>query len=122
MLQVLKFFLEAGLNSTRPHLRPPIRRLACSNSSSSGCDMAQQDSTRRDNNPLSGDIHEPLSNAQLRLGWETGREHDYWIPPADIDGEVPRELYGTLLRNGPGISEVYGNKLLHRELMCFSIT
>lgn len=88
--------------------------------------MAQQrdhgGATRRDNNPLCEDIHEPLSNAQLRLGWETGREHDYWIPAADIDGEVPRELRGTLLRNGPGISEVYGNKLVHRKQLMHFIT
>lgn len=66
-------------------------------------------------NPLSGDIHKPLDMAKVHLGWQTGREQNYWIPPADIEGEIPRELRGTLLRNGPGISEVYGNKLVHRE-------
>jgi len=28
------------------------------------------------------------------------QEYDYWIE--DIKGEVPRELEGTLFRNGPG--------------------
>ena len=67
-------------------------------------------------NPLSSDIHKPLTNTQVYPGWETGREHDYWIPAADIDGEIPQQLRGTLLRNGPGISEVYGNKLVQRKL------
>eukprot|EP01060_Flectonema_neradi_P031785 TRINITY_DN490_c3_g1_i1.p1 TRINITY_DN490_c3_g1~~TRINITY_DN490_c3_g1_i1.p1 ORF type:complete len:548 (+),score=73.66 TRINITY_DN490_c3_g1_i1:55-1644(+) len=48
-------------------------------------------------------------------GWEsqTG-EFDYWFDPErDIDGTVPKELRGTFLRNGPGVTEVYGTPLKH---------
>ena len=46
---------------------------------------------------------------------KTQRECSYWIPEADIVGEVPKELRGTLFRNGPGIREVYGTRLKHRK-------
>ena len=48
-------------------------------------------------------------------GWETQREYCYWIPTADIVGEVPKDLHGTLFRNGPGVQEVYGTSLKHRK-------
>jgi len=33
------------------------------------------------------------------------------IPRANVRGEIPRELKGTLFRNGPGLLEIYGKKL-----------
>lgn len=48
-------------------------------------------------------------------GWRNQREYSYWIPDADIEGEIPKALYGTLFRNGPGLNEVYGTKLKHRK-------
>ncbi|KAK9808770.1 hypothetical protein WJX72_003249 [[Myrmecia] bisecta] len=38
-------------------------------------------------------------------------EKEYWITEDRIDGEIPKELRGTLLRNGPGLLEVGGHKL-----------
>jgi len=38
-------------------------------------------------------------------------EYDYFLPQECIDGEVPAELKGTLLRNGPGQLEVFGSVL-----------
>ncbi|CAL8462447.1 g1980 [Coccomyxa elongata] len=35
-------------------------------------------------------------------------EHDFWISDDMIEGEIPQELEGTLLRNGPGLFEVGG--------------
>ena len=49
-------------------------------------------------------------------GWESQREYCYWIPKTDIDGDIPKDLRGTLFRNGPGVHEVYGTRLKHREL------
>ena len=54
--------------------------------------------------------------AEGRRGWETlKKEYSYWIPDADIEGELPAELHGTFFRNGPGLNEVYGKKLKHRK-------
>lgn len=49
-------------------------------------------------------------------GWSGGyesqpNEYDYWIE--DIEGEIPPELNGTFLRNGPGLLEVNGERLAH---------
>ena len=62
------------------------------------------------------DIRRPLDLKKCSRGWETQRECSYWIPEADIVGEVPKDLRGTLFRNGPGIREVYGTRLKHRKL------
>ena len=62
------------------------------------------------------DVTRPLDLEQVKRGWYETREYDYWIPEADIEGRIPTELYGTLLRNGPGLLEVYGKKLKHRKL------
>jgi len=48
--------------------------------------------------------------------WQRGnnsqpQEFDYWVD--DIEGEIPRELQGTLFRNGPGILEIGGHQLQH---------
>lgn len=56
-----------------------------------------------------------LDVSAMRRGWETAREHDYWVPEADIEGEIPADLQGTLFRNGPGLLEIYGRRLAHRE-------
>lgn len=61
------------------------------------------------------DVTRALDIEQVKRGWYETRECDYWIPEADVEGSVPAELYGTLLRNGPGLLEVYGTKLRHRE-------
>ena len=68
---------------------------------------------------LSGDIKRPLDLEKCSRGWETQREYCYWVPTADIIGEVPKDLRGTLFRNGPGVHEVYGTRLKHREYKTF---
>lgn len=69
---------------------------------------------------LSSDIKRPLDLEKCSRGWETQREHCYWVPTADIVGEVPKDLRGTLFRNGPGVHEVYGTRLKHREYKTFN--
>ena len=32
-------------------------------------------------------------------------EFDYYIPASDIDGEIPKDLEGTLFRNRPALFE-----------------
>ena len=61
------------------------------------------------------DVTRPLDLKQVKRGWYETREYDYWVPEADVEGRIPVELYGTLLRNGPGLLEVYGKKLQHRK-------
>ena len=63
------------------------------------------------------DVTRPLDLKQVKRGWYETREYDYWIPEADVEGRIPVELYGTLLRNGPGLLEVYGKQLKHRKLV-----
>lgn len=51
-----------------------------------------------------------------RADWQEGyqsltQEFDYWID--DIEGQIPRELQGTLFRNGPGLLDVNGQPLHH---------
>ena len=58
----------------------------------------------------------PLDLEQVQRGYHnTTREYSYWVPEADIEGTIPADLKGTLLRNGPGLIEVYGKRLQHRE-------
>lgn len=38
-------------------------------------------------------------------------ELSFWVEDKDIEGTIPAELEGTLLRNGPGLLEVGGTKL-----------
>ena len=58
----------------------------------------------------------PLDLDKVRRGYHNApREYDYWVPQADIEGEIPPALHGTLFRNGPGLIEVYGTRLVHRE-------
>ena len=69
--------------------------------------------------PLSSDIHRPIDFPSAAKGWNNlDEECEYWIPPSDIIGEIPSDLRGTLLRNGPGLNEIYGKKLVHREWRC----
>lgn len=41
-------------------------------------------------------------------------EYDYFMPATCIDGEIPAELRGTLLRNGPGQFEIFGKQIGQR--------
>eukprot|EP01059_Diplonema_ambulator_P016715 TRINITY_DN2848_c0_g1_i1.p1 TRINITY_DN2848_c0_g1~~TRINITY_DN2848_c0_g1_i1.p1 ORF type:complete len:531 (+),score=184.36 TRINITY_DN2848_c0_g1_i1:39-1595(+) len=50
-------------------------------------------------------------------GWESQmKEAEFWFGDGEegvVEGEVPKELMGTFLRNGPGMTEVYGTPLKH---------
>lgn len=62
------------------------------------------------------DVRRPLDLSQVARGWHgNNRECSYWVPEADIEGTIPPELKGTLFRNGPGLLEIYGKRLTHRE-------
>jgi len=61
------------------------------------------------------DVNRPLDIEKCSRGWRTQREFSYWIPQADIQGKIPEDLVGTFFRNGPGVDEVYGKKLVHRK-------
>ncbi|HAC64190.1 MAG TPA: Apocarotenoid-15,15'-oxygenase [Cyanothece sp. UBA12306] len=52
------------------------------------------------------------SREQWLRGYQSQpNEYDYWVD--DIEGEIPRQLQGTLFRNGPGLLEVQGTPLKH---------
>lgn len=70
--------------------------------------------------PLCGGINRPLDLEACSRGWESQKEYCYWIPEADIEGKIPKDLCGTLFRNGPGVHEVYGKRLDHRKYWCES--
>ena len=61
------------------------------------------------------DVRRPLDLKQVKRGYGGGREYNYWVPEVDVEGTIPAELQGTLFRNGPGLLEVYGKKLIHRK-------
>ena len=65
--------------------------------------------------PLCEAIDRPLDLKTCSRGWESQKEYSYWVPEADVEGEIPLDFCGTLFRNGPGVSEVYGKRLNHRE-------
>ena len=61
-------------------------------------------------------VSAPTRNTYLDHNWQGGHqslkeEYDYAI--ADIDGEIPADLSGTLFRNGPGLLDVNGTPLQH---------
>lgn len=62
------------------------------------------------------DVRRPLDLTQVARGWHSAnREYSYWVPEVDVEGKIPTQLRGTLFRNGPGLLEVYGKKLIHRR-------
>ena len=71
----------------------------------------------RKDHPLLYDVKRPLDLSQVKRGWYAAAktEYDYWVPQADIEGTIPPSLRGTLFRNGPGLLEIYGKRLIHRE-------
>jgi all-trans-8'-apo-beta-carotenal 15,15'-oxygenase len=51
-----------------------------------------------------------------RRDWQRGyeslkHEFDYWVD--DVEGEIPKELHGTLFRNGPGLLDINGHPVHH---------
>ena len=63
------------------------------------------------------DVRRPLDLRQVARGYHAAREYCYWVPEADVEGTIPPSLRGTLFRNGPGLLEVYGKKLIHRKIL-----
>ena len=56
----------------------------------------------------------PLSYTRddWKQGYESQREEfSYWVE--DIEGEIPAELFGTVFRNGPGLTDINGYRLRH---------
>mmetsp|Transcript_18156 Transcript_18156/g.59307 ORF Transcript_18156/g.59307 Transcript_18156/m.59307 type:complete len:588 (-) Transcript_18156:61-1824(-) len=51
-------------------------------------------------------------NSWLRQFTST-EEYAYWVEPQEIEGELPEELVGTFLRNGPGRFEIGGEEYAH---------
>lgn len=41
------------------------------------------------------------------------QERSYWVPDAQVEGTIPKELEGTLLKNGPGQFEIGGQRVAH---------
>ncbi|GCL35218.1 carotenoid oxygenase family protein [Sphaerospermopsis sp. FACHB-1094] len=57
-----------------------------------------------------------LAKSYNQEDWQKGyeslkQEYDYWID--EIEGVIPAELQGTLLRNGPGLLDINGQRLHH---------
>jgi len=53
--------------------------------------------------------------SQVKRTWDNAEgEHNYWIPQAHIIGKIPKDLQGTLFRNGPGnVMDIQGTKTIH---------
>lgn len=68
------------------------------------------------------DVNRPLDLEQCGRGWRSQREYSYWIPEADVEGKIPNDLIGTFFRNGPGVDEVYGTKLVHRKYKILQVS
>ena len=69
------------------------------------------------NLPIKERFSVPVSSVPYeRNDWKKGylsqpNEYEYWI--ADVEGEIPSSLQGTLFRNGPGLLEVNGQRIHH---------
>ncbi|WP_017299144.1 carotenoid oxygenase family protein [Nodosilinea nodulosa] len=62
--------------------------------------------------PRSTTTTQPYSVEDWNSGYRSQpNEHDYWI--ADIEGNIPAELEGTLFRNGPGLLDIHGHPVKH---------
>jgi len=48
-----------------------------------------------------------------RSGFRSLKEMDYYLTPDMIEGEIPKELYGSFLQNGPGLFEIDGRSITH---------
>ena len=63
-------------------------------------------------------LHQPLASSvttQLVRSLITGyvsqpNEYEYWMPESCIEGEIPRDLDGTLFRNGEHLNKVMSMK------------
>ena len=67
-----------------------------------------------------------MDYSKVANGWSSQEELSYWISESDVEGTIPLDLYGSFIRNGPGVNDVYGKKLKHRKcilhnflLVCF---
>ena len=61
---------------------------------------------------LLSDIAKPYNRQEWQKGYQSQpKEYDYWID--EIEGEIPAELEGTLLRNGPGLLDINGTPVRH---------
>ena len=67
-----------------------------------------------------------MDSSKVANGWSSQEELSYWISESDVEGKIPLDLYGSFIRNGPGVNDVYGKKLKHRKcilhdflLVCF---
>ncbi len=55
---------------------------------------------------------QPYNREEWKQGYQSQpNEYDYWID--EIEGEIPKDLNGTLFRNGPGLLEVGGVPVRH---------
>ncbi len=54
----------------------------------------------------------PYNPQEWRRGYES-QPNEYAYEIAEIDGEIPRELEGTLFRNGPGLLDIGGIPIAH---------
>ncbi|MFB2644656.1 carotenoid oxygenase family protein [Raphidiopsis sp. BLCC-F218] len=57
-----------------------------------------------------------LEKSYTREDWQQGyeslkEEYDYWID--EVEGEIPKELEGTVFRNGPGLLDINGQRIHH---------
>ena len=65
---------------------------------------------------MSPSLASSTSLSYSRQDWQKAydsqrNELDYWID--DVEGEIPRELEGTLFRNGPGLLDINGQRIQH---------
>lgn len=57
-----------------------------------------------------------LEKSYTREDWQQGyeslkEEYDYWID--EVEGEIPKELEGTVFKNGPGLLDINGQRIHH---------
>ncbi|MEC4894999.1 MAG: carotenoid oxygenase family protein [Oscillatoria sp. PMC 1051.18] len=55
---------------------------------------------------------QPYQVQDWQKGYESQRQESaYWLE--DIEGEIPKDLQGTLFRNGPGLLDINGREIAH---------
>lgn len=65
------------------------------------------------------EIHTPPTNKITQKDWESFTssfqsqftEHAFYVDQSQIEGELPKDIQGTFIRNGPGIFEIGGQRI-----------
>lgn len=91
---------------------PQVHRGACSGRAAHlPCRLPHSPPALHCHHPSHPPTHPTRRDAFLSGYRSCYHERSYWVDDSMVEGTIPAELEGTLLRNGPGLFEVGGKKV-----------